>query len=268
LLATGLLGPGKAAAQGTPWTFTVTPYLWAPSVDGQLRYGLARQPGDARLADVSIDAANLLGALNFGAMVAAEARRGRFSIVTDLIYLDLSDQRGAARSADFGQGLGAPVAAGASADARSTLQGGLWGLAAGYTVAEGGWGRLDATAGFRLLAADARSDVQLGAAVAGPGPGLGVSTSRRIAGSATLFDGVVGLRGEFVLGSGFSLPYAFDIGGGAATLTWQAMGGVAYRWGRANITLGYRALHYEQGGDKLLRDLTLAGPFLAASFRF
>lgn len=46
------------------------------------------------------------------------------------------------------------------------------------------------------------------------------------------------------------------------------MGGVAYQVGGVDITLGYRALHYEQSGDKLLQDATLAGPFLAASLNF
>jgi hypothetical protein len=273
VFAAGLLGLGQAAAQqastvATPWTFRVAPYLWAPSVDAELRYGLAQRPGDARRADISIDAGDLLGALNFGVMVAAEARRDRFSMSTDLIYLDLSEEKGVGRAADYAELLGVPLAAGATVDARTELQAALWGLAAGYTLAQGGWGQVDGTAGFRLLNVEARSDVRLDAFVAGPGPGLGAAASRRLKDSATLFDGVVGVRGEFALGSGFSLPYAFDIGGGSANLTWQAMGGVAYQWGRTNITLGYRALHYEQGGDRLLRDLTLAGPFLAASFRF
>jgi hypothetical protein len=271
VLATGVIGRAAgqdASAAATPWTFRITPYLWTPSFEGQLRYGLARLPGDAATADISIDAGTLLRALNFGAMLAAEARRDRFSVVTDVIYLHLSDKGSRARSTDFGQSLDLPVAVGRTIDARSSLKMTLWGLAAGYTLAEGGWGHLDVTAGFRLLAVDSSTDVQIDTVLAGPGPGSALSTVRRLGQNTTLFDGVAGLRGQILLGGGFSLPYAFDIGGGSANLTWQAMAGLAYRVGWADFSVGYRALHYEQGSNKLLRDLTLSGPFLAATFRF
>ena len=62
--------------------------------------------------------------------------------------------------------------------------------------------------------------------------------------------------------------YAFDIGGGSSRLTWQAAGGVGYQTGWAGVTLGYRHLHYDQGGDRLVQDFSFGGPFLALSFRF
>jgi hypothetical protein len=252
-------GSGRVAAQpattpATPWTFSLTPYFWAPSVEATLEYNLAVLPGDAQRADVSIDAGDVLGKLNFGAMLAGEARRGRFAIITDLIYLDLGDEKSAALPADYGQPQ-------ATIDARSTLEGFLWGLAGSYTLVEGGWGRVDATAGFRLFVLESRTDIRLNVA-----PGAAID--RRLEQTATLLDAVVGLRGQFDLGAGFSIPYAFDIGGGSSSLTWQAQGAVTYRLGSADLALGYRVLHYEQGSDKLLRDLTLKGPFAAVSLRF
>jgi hypothetical protein len=73
-----------AAAQTVPsgepgWRFSVTPYGWLPTVDGSFRYGRAGGASGAS-TDVNVDPAKLLDALNFAAMIAAEARYGRFSI--------------------------------------------------------------------------------------------------------------------------------------------------------------------------------------------
>ena len=78
----------------------------------------------------------------------------------------------------------------------------------------------------------------------------------------------LGARGRLLLGSGFSLPYGFDVGTGASRLTWQATGGVHYQTGWAGVTLGYRHLSYDQGGSKLVQDFSFSGPFLAAKFSF
>lgn len=83
-----------------------------------------------------------------------------------------------------------------------------------------------------------------------------------------LIDGIVGLRGRFVLGRGFHLPYAFDLGGGSSRLTWQASAGLGYQAGWAGVSLGWRHLSYDQGGSKLLRDFSFGGPYLALNLTF
>src|SRR4051812_39578535 len=86
---------GDVAAQTVPsgepgWRFAVTPYGWLPTVDGNFRYDRPSGAGGTNAA-VSVDPTNLLEALNFAAMIAAEARYGRFSISTDFLYLDLGN---------------------------------------------------------------------------------------------------------------------------------------------------------------------------------
>jgi hypothetical protein len=61
-LAAALLAPQHAPAQAPAdkWTFSVMPYLWLPSLDGELRYG--PPPAGGASANVSVDASTLLGA--------------------------------------------------------------------------------------------------------------------------------------------------------------------------------------------------------------
>jgi hypothetical protein len=250
------------------WSFAVTPYVWAPSIDGSLRYRPPGAQGGVAGASVGIDATNLFEALNFAAMVAAEARNGRFSILTDLIYLDLGNAESRVQSVDFVQVGRNPVSSTLNAGTETSVRGSLWTLAGGYTVAAGGWGHVDALAGFRLFSLSARIDVRLSADVSGPGPGLSFARAGRLRRDADLFDGIVGLRGRLVLGAGFHLPYALDVGAGSSRLTWQAAAGIGYQTGWAGVTLGYRHLSYDQGGDRLVQDVSFSGPFLAVNITF
>jgi hypothetical protein len=273
VLALAVGSAGDLAAQTVPtsepgWSFAVTPYVWAPSIEGELRYGAPRGMGGVSGASVGMDATNLLEALNFAAMVAAEARNGRFSVLTDFIYLDLGNSSSAVRSVDFAQVGRNPVSTTLNAGTESSVRGSLWTLGGAYTLAAGGWGHVDVFAGFRWFSLEARTNVRLAADIAGPGGGQSFARAGRLARDADLFDGLAGLRGRFALGGGFHLPYAFDIGGGSSRLTWQAAGGVGYQTGWAGVTLGYRHLHYDQGGDKLVQDFSFSGPFLALNIKF
>lgn len=247
------------------WRFSVTPYVWAPSIEGDFRYSL---PGGTSGATVGIDTINLLEALNFAAMIAAEARHGRFSILTDFIYLDLGNASSAVRSVDFVQVGPNPISTSLNAGTESSIRGSLWTLGGGYTLADGGWGHVDAFTGLRWFSLETRTDVRLATDIVAPGGGRSFARTAGLARNTDLFDGIFGLRGRFILGSGFHLPYAFDIGAGSSRLTWQAAGGVGYQTGWAGVTLGYRHLYYDQSGDQLVQDFSFSGPFLAANFNF
>lgn len=269
---TELTSPGANAQPTQPsasgWQFTVTPYFWAPALDTKLRYELPPGSGNARNSDVRIDSINLVDALNAAAMFAAEARNGRFSILTDLIYLSFGNASSTVESVDFIQGGRNRVSGTLNAGTDSTVSGSLWTLAGGYTIADGGWGNVDGFAGFRLFSLSSDTDVRLSATFMGPGPGETFASTGRLSRNTDLFDGIVGIRGRFLLGSGFHIPYSFDVGAGSSNLTWQAAAAIGYQTGWAGVTLGYRHLAYEQSGDKLVQDLSFSGPFLAVSFTF
>jgi len=263
-----------AAVQAQPaalvpgWEFAVTPYLWAPSIEGKLRFGVSPNAGGASSAEVRIDRVNLLEALNGAAMIGAEARYGRVSLLADFIYLSLGNAGSQVRSVGFGGAGGEAVSAGLNRSTETTVRGSLWTLAGGYSLAQGDWGEIEAIGGVRVFSLSARTAVRLSADVAGPGAGLSFARSGQLARDATLVDGILGARGHVRLGGGFTLPYGVDVGTGASRLTWQASGGVGYQTGWAGVTLGYRHLAYDQGGSKLVQDFSFSGPFLAVKVTF
>lgn len=268
LLLSPLILPAQAQTVPRPepgWQFSVTPYAWVPSIDGTFRYQLPGQPGPES-ADVGADNISVLEALNFAAMVAAEARYQRYSVLTDLIYLNLGAQSSKLRQVNYTGGAG--VAASADRGTASSLSGSLWTLMGGYTITQGDWGHVDGMAGFRLFSLSAETNIRLSADVAGPGGSTSFSRSARLSDSATLFDGVLGVRGRFVIGNGFYAPYGFDIGAGSSAFTWQASAALGYQNGWAGVALGYRHLSYEQSGNKLVQELAFSGPFLSLNFSF
>jgi hypothetical protein len=274
-LAAALLGAltcaATAQAQTVPsatdsgWRFSLTPYLWVPTISGELRYGLPGN-GGASGAKVNVDASNIIDALKFGLTFGAEARTGRFSLATDLLYLDLGNQSSQVRQLDFGPAGRVPGTANAGTQTSFTST--LWTLAPGYTVLEGPWGNLDLQAGFRLLSLSSATNVQLAADVQGPQGARSFSRTGRISDSAQLWDGIVGVRGRFNLGHGFYLPYAVDLGAGSSSFTWQAQGGIGYSTGWAGVVAGYRYLSYAQSGNSFVQELNLGGAFIALNMTF
>ena len=270
LLLSALILP--AQAQTVPraepgWQFSVTPYAWVPSIDGTLRYQLPTQSGSGS-ADVSKDGASILEALNFAAMIAAEARYQRYSVLTDFIYLDLGATGSKLRDVNFGGGGNAGVGANLDRGTESSLSGSLWTLMGGYTVTQGDWGHADIVGGFRLFSLNSETNIRLAGDVTAPGGSASFNRNAKLSESATLFDGIIGMRGRIVIGDGFYAPYAFDIGTGSSTLTWQASAGLGYQFSWGGVALGYRHLSYEQSSKNLVQDLSFGGPFLALNFTF
>ena len=270
LLLAALVLP--AQAQTVPraepgWQFSVTPYAWVPSIDGTLRYQLPPQAG-AGSADVAKDSSSVLEALNFAAMIAAEARYQRYSVLTDFIYLDLGGSSSKLRDVNFAGSGGTGVGANLDRGTESSLSGSLWTLMGGYTVTQGDWGHADIVGGFRLFSLNSETNIRLAGDVTAPGGSASFNRNAKLSESATLFDGIIGMRGRLVIGKGFYAPYAFDIGAGSSTLTWQASAGLGYQFSWGGVALGYRHLSYEQSSKNLVQDLSFSGPFLALNFTF
>ena len=83
-----ILGGAHARADDTPatapWQLSVTPYLWATALKGDVRVGRTKRQVDASFNDI-LD--NLNGAL----MLSLELRKGRFGLLSDTVYADLED---------------------------------------------------------------------------------------------------------------------------------------------------------------------------------
>lgn len=267
------IGGAPAWSQNTAanpgWQYSVMPYLWLPTMEGNLRYGPPAAGGAT--PQVSMDADTMLGMLDFAMMLTADARKGQWSIVTDLIYLDLSSDKSGVRSIDFNPGSG-PVNVfhtGLDIGTTTKVKGTVWSLAGGYALIQDARNQLDVIGGFRYFDLEARTQWRVSAVVTGPVGSTNFATTGSITQGERLWDAIVGLRGSSKIGSGgWFIPYHLDVGGGDSKLTWQAAGGVGYTYKWGDVRLVYRHLSYEQSGNKLVQDLSFSGPALGARFVF
>lgn len=251
LLAAGLAvlsHPLSAAGSGGAGDNSFTLYGWLPSVDGELKYDLG---GDD---SASVDAGDILDALNMTFMGTLETRRGRWSLLADLIYLDLGSDRNSSVS----------FAGGSSIDTEVDLALDGWqvGLYGGYSLYDTGKASLDILAGLRYLSIDTEAELDI------DGPLDLNLPSAELSASTDVWDGVVGVRGRASINENWFVPYHADVGAGESDLTWQAMAGVGYAAGWGDVVLVYRHLAWDEGDDGLLQELSFSGPALAFKFRF
>jgi len=270
LLTVPLAASAQTAADG--WSYAVMPYLWLPSLNGNFNYGPPRLGGGSPNVDISDS--KILDSLDMAAMITGTARKGRWSIATDLMYLDLSSSDGKVRSVDLNPGSGpvniSTTSVNASADAR--LKGLIWSMAGGYALIQEKQSSLDLIGGFRYLGLETTTKWNLTATVTGTGP-LGDTATFARNGSVNqkenIWTAIVGARGHFKFGdSKWFANYYADAGAGSSVTTWQATAGLGYAFNWGDVILDYRYLHYAQGNDKLFKDLNLGGLAIGANIRF
>jgi len=261
LLACAALQGRAYAEEG--WSFSLTPYIWLPNINGTLKYAIP--PGGGGRPEVEAGPNDYLENLSFALMLAGEARKGKWSIFSDLIYLDFDSESSTVKAVNFG---GDRVSTSLNTATRTSLTGGVWTLGGGYAVVQDPKHTLDVLGGLRYLGIKASSDWQLSATVGGPN-GQTFAQSGSISQREDLWDVIVGLRGRAKLGEGsWFLPYYLDVGAGSSALTAQALLGVGYAFKWGEIVGSYRYLLYDMKGDGLLQDVRFAGPAIGATFRF
>jgi len=212
----------------------------------------------------------ILQNLNFALMLSAEARKGDWSVLTDVLYLDVESSDSKVKSVSFtGPGGRVEISAGADLGTNATLSGVLWELAGAYTVARGGNSSLDVLAGFRMLDLKAETDWLLSGSITDNVSGRTFARSGSVSQKETLWDGIVGVRGAIGLGSGkWAIPYYLDVGTGSSTFTWQGVAGIEYRFSWVDLQLLYRYLYYDMKSDKMLQSVSFQGPAFGVNFRF
>jgi hypothetical protein len=260
LAATALIGEASAE-EG--WTFSLTPYIWLPNINGTLKYAIP--PGGGARPEVETGPNDYLENLSFALMLAGEARKGKVSIFSDLIYLDFDSEGSTVKAVNFG---GDRVSTSLNSSTRSSLTAAAWTIGGGYAVVQEPKHTLDVLGGVRYLGMKASSDWQLTATVSGP-QGQVFAQSGSISQREDLWDLIVGLRGRAKLGDGsWFLPYYLDVGAGSSALTAQALLGVGYAFKWGEIVGTYRYVLYDMKDDGLLQDIRFAGPAIGATFRF
>jgi hypothetical protein len=234
-----LSSPGIARAQSSSddWEFSLTPYLWGSGLSGTA--GIA-----GRDADFEVSVKDLLKSLDFGFMGNFEARRGRWSIGTDLVYTDLG------KDVTFENATGISDAQNPRLDMSMTvIEGDV-----GYQFAES----LDVLAGIRGVSSSSSLEVDAGTLAEA---------------DASFVDPIVGLRLRRYLSEKFWVSLRGDVGGFGvgSDFSWflNAVGG--YRVSRLiSLDFGYRIWDFDYESDNELKrlDAALAGFAFGLTFHF
>ena len=243
-IAVTAIAPFLAIAYAQPqtgsadWRWTGKIYLWASGINGTLRNG-----GEI---DVGFD--DLLENLELALMGGVEASNGTWSVIGDVIYMNLA---GEGTSSLPGPG---PV----EIQAKAGLEGWVVNLLGAYRFASSPGGSVDLTFGARYL----DLDVQLDAITTLPRPG------RSVRAGDSVVDAVVGFRGGLRLSETWYVPYLVDVGAGESDLTWQAMAGIGWQPSWGEITLFYRFLEWDFDSSSALDDIGFSGPGLLFKYHF
>ena len=257
LCALAAAGSSPAAAQlSDQWQFGANLYGWFPSIKGTSTF-----PEDTG-SSINVDADTVLSNLKFVFMGTFEARKGRWGAFTDLVYIDVGDQKSGTRDFTFG---GGSLPAGAEGNLDYDLKGTIWALAGEYRWLADPGVTSDVFAGARMVDIDQTLRYELTGSV-GSIPVGSRSGTREL--NARNWDGIVGVKGRLNFGAdrAWFIPYYADVGAGDSDLTWQAMTGLGYAFKWGEIVLQYRYLDYDFG--ERIDSLSLGGPAVSFNFRW
>lgn len=224
------------------------------SVDGALYFWYASVAGNTSIdTSVDLDAGDLVGNLDYAIMGNLDTRKGKWSIMLDLIYLDVGADKQSTASIP-GTGVDASISANVD------LAGWITSLTGAYSVHQTNLSHVDLLIGVRYLWLKTDLDIGIGA----PLQTTMLSTSD----SGSVLDAIVGIKGRLGLNDKWFLPYYLDIGTGDSKSTWQAFGGVGYRFSKIDAVLAYRHIEWDIDDNRVFNDLNFDGPFAGIKFRF
>lgn len=249
-LASGLAAlPVDTAQAEDQLEFSITPYVWAPSLSADL------QPS-TRLPTVSVDKSfgDVLDDLDAGFFLLGSVRNGRFAFLGDVTYADLSEtDRLRIPATIVTPELDIPVEGAVSQLAMTVV--------AGYSVIDEPDVVVDLLGGFRAWSVEASIRV----------PSSFAPLARGVTEDAFWVDPLLAVRGQYHISPEVSVMAYGDVGGfGAGSdLTWQAVGAISYRI-RENLLLsaGYRVLAFDYSDGGFDVDLRAGGPLLGVTLKF
>lgn len=252
LLALALASTTTTYAEETEgWQHKIHLYGWLPSLDGTLKYTIPGDPDDPGDSDGTSES-SAFDKLDMVFMGAYEVRKDKWSFLTDMIYLKMSDSQEA--SVSLLPILDRPPL---KVGSEQELTGWLLGFYGGYNMIDTGDVTLDIIAGMRYFSLELDATFN-----------IGDYTTPPISPSVEFYDPIIGIKGAVNLNENWYMPYQFDIGGGDSDLTWQANASIGYRFDWGDVLLTYRYMHYEADGSELIEDFDLYGPKLGVVFHF
>jgi hypothetical protein len=262
------IAPAPAgASQG--WVYDLAPYGWLPTINSDL--GAQGPRGRTVSVSTSADIGAILNHINFGVMGGAEARYDRFSVMTDLLYLNVSLTTDNTHLSSVNLGRG-PIYIPRSQQLFTGTRLGsvVWSLAGGYTLLDGAWGNVDAVAGMRMLGIDSTTNVGLRFDIYLPNRTIALARNASATVNETYAEAIGGLTGRInIPNTKFFVPFYLDAGSGSLAFTWQGYGGLGYSISdHSDLSAGYRYVRFENGSSTGLRDISIGGALVAFNYRF
>ena len=248
VLVLGHALPSLAAPSPEPgtWQFDGVVYGWLPNISGSVGFGVQ---GEEK--PFTVDLGAILDNLRLTVQVGLEAQRDDWSILANAVYLDVGNAKSATSTLPDGSELTTTL----DLDLRTWIVD----VDGAYTVQQSVRNRTQLLFGIRYLSMKSTVDIDK-SAEALPG--------QHLEARADLLDGIVGVRGRFSLGGRWTIPYRVDLGAGGSEFTWQGQAGIDYAWSWGGALLLYRYLFVDQGEDKAMQELEVAGPLGGLRFRF
>lgn len=222
------------------WSFSLAPYFWMSGLKGDVAPFSALPP-------VSVDASfsDVFDTLRMAALLAGEARKGRWALVGDIQYYDLE------ADANTPAGLYTGVALGTKLNVYS---GGI-----AYRFSGDKDTFVDGIASLRYMSVDTSLVFYEGLL-----PTLSASASD------SWVDPIVGVKGRAEFAERWSaMGWAMFAVGGDSDSSWDAFAAVSYRLtDRWQAQLGYRQMKVDYTKGGFVYDMTQAGPMLGVSYTF
>lgn len=249
-LSVGSLLSGQALAEGSSTSTEIGLYGFGSAITGDSTIGNVT-------ADLDISFSDILDDLEFGFMGFVDHRRGNWSFIADIVFMELSSVNTLAST---------PIA---SAAVGYGFKQSLAEFFVGYRIFEERSGNtgvsVDVLGGVRYN----KLDVTLDARAAALGLVAAASRTR----DESWVDGVIGLRGAYDFGNGWGVNGWVDVGAGDDSASYQAALMASYTFDN-NVKLfgGYRYYHFDyktSGGARAFAiDADYSGPVLGISYQF
>lgn len=215
------------------WEYAGQIYLWGASIDGTSGKGVP----------ISIEFGDIMDNLKMAGMGTFGARHDKWTLMADIIYMDVNKKD-----------LNIPVGPGPVVSLNSLgMKTWIVQPIVSYAVYETDVDRFELLAGARYMSLD------LPVGFSDP---IG-----KVSPSEDAWNGIVGLRGTHNFTDKWVGNYHLDIGTGDSDSTWQGIVGLAYKFDKYSLNVGYRYLAWDHGGDAI-DDLELGGVFAGVRFIF
>lgn len=232
----------QSSTSGDDWSFNISPYVWAASLEGSIA-PFPRAP----TADVDVSFNDIFQHLDLAGMVFAEVRYQRFAAYTDLVYTSIS--------ADADTPFGILFD---DIDAENEIFIGTFG--GSYRVVETENASFALLAGARVWSVD--TEVRLDGALL---------PDQKFQNDESWADPMIGMHGHYRFDNGIFVTTFSHVGGfGVGShLTWDTFGALGYQFNESiSAVAGYRHLEVDYDRNGFVFDVELSGPVIGMTMRF